>query len=128
MPTESSFNPSPSVPFLCVPHLLKHQAGRIPDAPAILAPGRAPLTYGRLYQHVDEMEGTLRGMGIGCHDRVVLVLPNGPELAVAFLAVAACAVCAPINPACGAEELDRIFGDLHPRALITQAGADSAAA
>jgi len=127
MPAESSFDPTPSVPFLCLPHLLKHQAGRIPDAPAILAPGRAPLTYGRLYQHVDEMEETLRGMGVGRHDRVVLVLPNGPEMAVAFLAVAASAVCAPINPACGAEELDRLFADLHPRALITQAGADSAA-
>jgi len=127
VPTESSFDPTPLVPFLCLPHVLKHQAGRIPGAPAILAPGRAPLTYGRLYQHVDEMEEMLRGMGIGRHDRVVLVLPNGPELAVAFLAVAASAVCAPINPACGAEELVRIFSDLHPRALITQAGADSAA-
>ena len=117
-----SFDPSPSVPFLCLPHLLEHQARRIPDAPAILAPGRAPLTYGRLYQHVDEMEGRLRAMGIGRRDRVVLVLPNGSEMALAFLTVAASAVCAPMNPAYGAEELERYFADLRPRALITQAG------
>jgi len=66
-------------------------------------------------------------MDIGRHDRVVVVLPNGPEMALAFLAVAAVAVCAPMNPAYAAEELDRYFADLRPRALITQAGIDSPA-
>jgi acyl-CoA synthetase (AMP-forming)/AMP-acid ligase II len=127
MPIECSFGPRPSVPFLCLPHLLEHQARRIPDAPAIHAPGRAPLTYGRLYQHVDKMGRTLRTMGIGRHDRVAVVLPNGHEMAVAILTVAASAACAPMNPAYGAEELDRYFGDLRPRALITQAGIDSPA-
>ena len=37
--TERSADPRPSVPFSCLPHLLEHQAKRIPDAPAILAPG-----------------------------------------------------------------------------------------
>ena len=127
MPTEHSTDPRPSVPFSCLPHLLEHQAKRIPDAPAILAPGRAPLTYGRLYQHVDKMGRALRAMGIGRRDRVAVVLPNGPEMAVAILAVAASAACAPLNPAYGAEELDRYFADLRPRALITQAGIDSPA-
>jgi acyl-CoA synthetase (AMP-forming)/AMP-acid ligase II len=127
MPTERSFGPRGSAPFLCLPHLLEHHARRIPDAPAILAPERAPLTYGRLYQHVDEMEGRLRAMGITRNDRVAVVLPNGPEMALAFLTVTASAVCAPMNPAYGAEELDRYFADLHLRALITQAGIDSPA-
>ena len=127
MPVEHSADPRPSVPFSCLPHLLEHQAKRIPDAPAILAPGRAPLTYGRLYQHIDKMGRTLRAMGIGRHDRVAVVLPNGPEMAVAILTVAASAACAPMNPAYGAEELDRYFADLRPRALITQAGIDSPA-
>ena len=30
--------------FSCLPHLLEHQANRIPDAPAILALGHGPLT------------------------------------------------------------------------------------
>src|SRR5438552_11503969 len=127
MPTEHSVNPRPSVPFSCLPHLLKHQAERIPDAPAILAPGRAPLTYGRLFRHVDEMRCTLRAMGIGRHDRVAIMLPNGPEMAVAILTVASSAACAPMNPAYAPEELDRYFADLRPRALITQAGIDSRA-
>ncbi len=66
-------------------------------------------------------------MGIGRHDRIVVVLPNGPEMAVMILAAAASAVCAPMNPAYQAEELDRYFADLRPRALITQAGVDSPA-
>src|SRR6266498_1496357 len=127
MPNERSLNPKVSVPFSCLPHVLAHQAKCIPDAPAVLAPERAPLTYGRLYQHVDNIGRKLRATGIGRRDRVAVVLPNGPEMAVAVLAVAANASCAPMNPAYQAEELDRYFADLRPRALITQAGIDSPA-
>jgi acyl-CoA synthetase (AMP-forming)/AMP-acid ligase II len=124
MPAE---RPGPSVPFSCLPQLLEHQAKRIPDAPAILAPGRAPLTYGRLYQHIENMGRDLRTMGIGPHERIAIVLPNGPEMAVAILSVAASATCVPMNPAYRTEELDRFFADLRPRALIAQAGIDTPA-
>jgi acyl-CoA synthetase (AMP-forming)/AMP-acid ligase II len=127
MPDDHSVEPRPSVPFSCLPHALEHHAKRIPDAPAILAPGRAPLNYRRLYQHIDTMGRTLRAMGIGRHDRVAVVLPNGPEMAVTVLAVTSSASCAPMNPAYGAEELDTYFADLRPRALITQGGIDSPA-
>jgi acyl-CoA synthetase (AMP-forming)/AMP-acid ligase II len=127
MPNERSGDARPPIPFSCLPHLLEYQARRIPDAPAILAPGRAPLTYRRLYQQIEKVGDVLRAMGIGSRDRVALVLPNGPELPVAIFAVAACAACAPVNPALGVEELDRYFADLQPRALITQAGTDSPA-
>ena len=69
----------------------------------------------------------LRAAGIGRRDRVAVVLPNGPEMAVAILTVAASAACAPLNPAYETEELDRYFADLRPRALITQAGIDTPA-
>ena len=127
MPAKGSAGARPSIPFSCLPHLLEHHAKRIPDAPAILAPGRPPLTYRRLYQHIENMRCTLRAMGVGRHDRVAVVLPNGPEMAVAFLTVAANAACVPMNPAYGTEELDRYFADLRPRVLITQAGIDSPA-
>ena len=127
MPNEHSVGPRVPVPFLCLQHVLEHQAKRIPDAPAILAPGRTPLTYGRLSQHMDDVESTLRATGIGRRDRVAVVLSNGPEMAVAVLTVAASAVCAPMNPAYQAEELDRYFADLQPSALITHAGIDSPA-
>jgi oxalate---CoA ligase len=112
---------------ISIPRLFAQQATRIPEAPAILAPGRAPLTYRRLHQHVVEMGEALGTMGIGRHDRVVVVLPNGPEMTVATLAVAARAACAPLNPVYGIDEVDRYLADLRPRALLTQAGVDSPA-
>jgi acyl-CoA synthetase (AMP-forming)/AMP-acid ligase II len=115
------------IPFLCLPHVLEHQAKRIPDAPAILAPGRAPLSYGRLYRQVLAIGRTLRAMGIGRHDRVAIVLPNGPDMAVTIVAVAASATCAPLNQAYRFEELSRYFADLRIRALVTQADIDSPA-
>jgi acyl-CoA synthetase (AMP-forming)/AMP-acid ligase II len=127
MTTVHSTDPRPSVPFSCLHYLLEYQAARIPEAPAILAPGRAPLTYRRLYQHVEGAGRALRATGIGRGDRVAVVLPNGPEMAVAVLTVAANATCAPVNPAYGVEELDRYFADLQPRTLITQRGIDSPA-
>src|SRR5207244_12514690 len=69
----------------------------------------------------------LRAMGVGRHDRVAVVLPNGPEMATAFLAVAAGATCAPLNPAYSADELAFYLADLHATALIIQAGLESPA-
>src|SRR5262245_446962 len=91
---------------LCIHRLLEAHAARASDAMAILAPGRAPLTYGRLRVHIDDVVQRLRAMGLGRNDRVALVLSNGPEAAVAFLAVAAAMTCAPFNPAYSANEFD----------------------
>jgi acyl-CoA synthetase (AMP-forming)/AMP-acid ligase II len=110
-----------------LPGLIEHHAKRTPDATAILGPGRLPLTYSRLFRHVEEVGRRLRSMGVGRRDRVAVVLPNGPEMATAIVAVASNAACAPMNPAYRAEELDRYLADLTPRALLIQAGADSPA-
>jgi acyl-CoA synthetase (AMP-forming)/AMP-acid ligase II/acyl carrier protein len=110
---------------LCIHHLLKSQAEHTPGAPAILALGRAPLTYRRLHKHIDGVVQMLHTMGLGRNDRVALVLPNGPEMAVAFLAVATTATCAPLNPACSTNEFDFYLADLHAKALIVQSGMDS---
>ena len=112
---------------LCIPHLLEDWAARTPDAPAIVASGRAPLTYGRLRRHIDDVVQTLRAMGVERHDRVALILPNGPEMATAFLAVAAGATCAPLNPAYSADELAFYLADLRATALIIQADMESPA-
>ena len=44
-------------------------------------------TYGLLNQHLDQVGRTLRAMRIGRRDRIAVVLPNGPEMVVAFLAI-----------------------------------------
>jgi acyl-coenzyme A synthetase/AMP-(fatty) acid ligase len=58
-------------------------------APAIGAPDRTPLTHGALRALVRDTVATLNGFGIGRGDKVAIVLPNGPEMAAAFIAVAA---------------------------------------
>jgi len=70
---------------------------------------------------------SLNAMGLGRNDRVALVMPQGPEMAVAFLAVAAGATCAPLNPAYRANEFGAALADLNAKALLVQSGLDSPA-
>jgi acyl-CoA synthetase (AMP-forming)/AMP-acid ligase II len=95
------------------------------DAPAILAPGRPPLSYAGLRAQVEQTVERLNGLGIGRRDRVAIVLPNGPEMAAAFLAVAAGATTAPLNPVYRAEEFDFYLSDLGAKALLVEAGSES---
>jgi acyl-CoA synthetase (AMP-forming)/AMP-acid ligase II len=69
----------------------------------------------------------LAARGIGRNDRVAIVLPNGPEMATAFVAVAAGATTAPLNPAYRREEFDFYLRDLGAAALIVEQGSDSPA-
>jgi amino acid adenylation domain-containing protein/non-ribosomal peptide synthase protein (TIGR01720 family) len=112
---------------LCIYHILADWAERTPDAPAIIAPGHLPLTYSRLHWHINEVVQTLQAMSLGRHDRVALVLPNGPAMAVACLAVAAGMTCAPLNPTYSTSEFDFYLTALHPQALLVQHGIDSPA-
>jgi len=111
----------------CLEGLLRRHAEVAPEAGAILAPGRPALDYATLYRYVSQAVETLNDLGIGRGDRVALVLPNGPEMAVAFLAVSACAASAPLNPGYRESELDFYLSDLEPRALVLRAGDDSPA-
>ena len=95
-----------------------------PSAFALLAPGRPPLTYARLRDEIREHAHALRAIGIGKEDRVALLLPNGPEAALSFLATSAISVCAPLNPGCTANELDTSLSHLKPKALIASPALD----
>jgi len=102
-------------------------AGGAAGAPAIAAPGRTDLTYQGLREHVARTVAALAARGIGRNDRVAIVLPNGPEMATAFVAVAACATTAPLNPAYRREEFDFYLRDLGAAALIVEQGSGSPA-
>jgi acyl-coenzyme A synthetase/AMP-(fatty) acid ligase len=112
---------------LTVPAFVSFWAKRTPDADAIAAPGRPPLTYARLNSHVENTVKTLNKMGLSRCDRVAVVLPNGPEMAATFLSVASGATCAPLNAGYQAEEFDFFLSDLEAKALIVQTGMDSPA-
>lgn len=108
---------------LSISELLRVQAEGAPEAIAVAAPSRAPLTYRRLLTQVESTVKTLDEIGLGRNDRIAIVLPNGPEMAVAFLAVATCAVAAPLNPTYRASEFASSLSDLGARALLVRAGA-----
>ncbi len=107
--------------------LSRSRAAAHPRAAAILGVGRPPLTYAELEGLTLRTGGVLRGRGITRADRVAIVLPNGPEMAVAFLGVAAVAAAAPLNPGYRAEEFAFYLEDLQARALVVEAGSRSPA-
>jgi acyl-CoA synthetase (AMP-forming)/AMP-acid ligase II/acyl carrier protein/NRPS condensation-like uncharacterized protein len=113
-------------PFSCLQDLLSDYGRNARDRSAILAPGRRPMTYGALLMQVNDVVCGLRSLGVGGSDRVAVVLPHGPEAAVAMIAVAAGAVCVPLSPDFTDDEYQRYFGELHLAALLTRADLNSA--
>src|SRR5690348_15201325 len=105
--------------------LIERQAELTPDNIALLAPGRPPLTYQKLYNHIGSVRAELSARGVGSNDPVAIALPNGPEMAVSFVAVTSIAIAAPLNPGYSLEEFDFYLTDLGARAVITQSGIDS---
>ena len=114
-------------PHACLPRLLESHVEQTPEAVAIAAPGRMPLSYGLLLTQVRKIVTALNAAGVGRHDCVAIVLPNGPEMAVTLVAVAAGATSAPLNPGCRASEFDFYLSDMSAKALIVQSGIESPA-
>lgn len=98
------------------------QAARTPDVVAITAPGRRPLTYALLLSQLEKVRESLNAFGLGRNDRVVIVLDNGPEMAVAFTAIASCVTAVPLNPAYQADEFKFYLSRLNAKALVVNAG------
>ena len=107
--------------------IIAAQAARGPERVAIRAPGRDPLSYAGLDAVIASVARSLDEMGLAGTDRVALVLPNGPEMAVAFLAVASRMTCAPLNPDHRADDLAFAFADLGVKAVIVGSVTDSPA-
>jgi acyl-CoA synthetase (AMP-forming)/AMP-acid ligase II len=104
--------------------LLRHG---VDEAPAIGAPERPSLSHKNLRELAGRTVQSLNAMGIGRNDRVAIVLPNGPEMATAFIAIACGATTAPLNSAYRAEEFDFYLSDLNAKALVILDGMDSPA-
>ncbi len=94
---------------------------------AIAAPDRPVLSFRQLREHIERTVAALNRLGVGRQDRVALVLPNGPEMATAFIAVASGATACPLNPAYRAEEFEFYLSDLRAKAILVERGSDSPA-
>jgi acyl-CoA synthetase (AMP-forming)/AMP-acid ligase II len=97
------------------------------DAPAIVGPSARPLSYGELRNLVKSTVLALNSVGLGRTDRVAIVLPGGPELATAFVGIAAGATAAPLNPAYRIDEFEFYLSDLGAKAIVVDQGSQSSA-
>jgi acyl-CoA synthetase (AMP-forming)/AMP-acid ligase II len=99
------------------------------SAPAIIVPSSAlVVSYKSLAEQVESLAGKLSDSGLAAGDVVAMVLPNGLEFLVLFLALTrARLVAAPINPADKSGELQVVIAAGRTRAVIADAGNAAAA-
>jgi acyl-CoA synthetase (AMP-forming)/AMP-acid ligase II/acyl carrier protein len=93
-------------------------------ANAILSPGKRVLSYRDLSQFLHNISLELVQIGILSSDRLAVVMPNGPDMATAFLAVSAVCACVPLNPSYPLEDYEFAMKDLGVKALMTSFGKD----
>ena len=82
------------------------------------APDRKWSTFGNLKTLSSYVNSQLRSYGVAVEDRVAIVLPNGPEMASAFLTMAQSCTTAPLNPNYREEEYLFYLKDLNAKALV----------
>ena len=112
---------------LTIDQILRRRAAQTPNAIAIAATRGKPLTYRGLLDQVDYVAHFLANNGLTHKDCVAIVLPNGPEMATAFLGVSGGAISAPLNPDYREAEFDLHLSELNAGALIVQSGSCSPA-
>lgn len=105
-----------------VPALISRATG-----PALGQPGRPDLTYDALAAQIETVGRHLGAAGGRPGVAVGIVVPNGPEMAAAFLGVASYAIAAPLNPAYTEDEFKFYLEDLDAKILVVQAGDETPA-
>ena len=76
------------------------------------------LTYRMVREKVNRLASTLRELGVEPADRIAIVLPNGPEMALVFLAAVSAGCAAPLNPKYREPEFRFYMEDLKAKILI----------
>ena len=65
---------------------------------AITSENNNVIKYSDLKKHIFDISGQLASQGITPSNRAAIVLPNGPEMATAFLSISSYMSAAPLNP------------------------------
>lgn len=99
--------------------LISKYKEKFPQSHCIVSPGQSSLSYVDLYNHIHYVTQTLNSLEIGINDRVATVIPNGPEMATAFLTIASCSTCAPLRPTYNEKDFEFYLKDINAKALIT---------
>ena len=98
-----------------------------PDNIAVESPGSAPLTYRDLRKQVLYVVTALNSQQFQRNDRIALIVPPGPEMAVMMVAVMAGFSCVPLNPHDTKPDYERNFSRIGVKALVVQTGTGTAA-
>ena len=102
--------------------VLEAEQARRGSAPAILAPGRDPLSYAALYHEIDRIGTTLATMGLGRHSRIAFALADAPEGAVTMLATMIWATAAPLGAGLDVDTCADLLAQLRIDAVMVQDG------
>jgi long-chain acyl-CoA synthetase len=121
-------------PTTTLGRILDQTADRFADATAVVY-GQTRWTYRELLAQVNRTAGGLASIGVRRGDRVLLTLPNCPEMVTTFLAIQKLgAVAVNVGPLMGADDLTSVMSMTAPRVavgldlqapLLNRAGRDS---
>jgi amino acid adenylation domain-containing protein len=105
----------------CVHELFEEQAGRTPDAVALVC-GAERLTYRELNARANRLACWLQGLGVGPEVRVGTCLERSPEMVVAVLGtLKAGGAYVPLGPGLPPTRLAGILEDAQPAVVLTEA-------
>ena len=107
------------IPDMTVPDFLRRAAAEYPDHPATVFMG-ARLNYRQLLARVQKLAGALQSLGIKPGDRVGIILPNTPQMVIAYYATLwVGGVTVLTNPLYVERELIHQWGDAGVSVVIT---------
>jgi long-chain acyl-CoA synthetase len=107
------------VPRIPAHYLLRSSVRRFPNRPAVFFEGRT-LTYRKLNHEANRFANALLALGLGRGARVVLLLPNIPQMVIAYYgALKAGTTVVLMPPMTEPEELARQVRDVDASVLVT---------
>jgi amino acid adenylation domain-containing protein/non-ribosomal peptide synthase protein (TIGR01720 family) len=107
-------------PDRCLHEIFAEQAGRTPDAPAVVR-GESRLSYRELDTRANQLAGELIEHGVGPEVPVAIYLDGGPELVTAVLGVLkAGGAYVPIDPSYPAERVSYMLADTAISLVLTE--------
>ncbi|WP_433336133.1 AMP-binding protein [Spirillospora sp. CA-294931] len=109
----------PEIPDISVTRLLDDAARRHPNRTALIYFGRR-MSYRALRDAAGRFAAGLHRLGVQPGDRVALVLPNCPQMVIAFFGVVRRgAIAVPHNPLYTEEEMRHQLADCEARVVVT---------
>lgn len=110
---------SPNAEFHWPLSRLAEHGANAPERVSLLSDAGVSLNYRVLTDQVRACAGALRAIGANPSTRIAVILPNGPEMAIACLGAMSAGCCAPLNPASAIGEIEHALRDFAVRIAIT---------